>query len=764
MSFKTTGTSRVLASSAVASTVAVINSGAGFTVSGPSVTANTPFQTSVITPGVATTSVAVSSLKITGIIVTDSTWNNLDDTAVGSSGGYIKVIGTGFASGSASYLNGVALTTTFQSSTELRVVVPASTIGTYSLMVFNLDGSGAIYLNLALSAAPVFSTTAGSLATLYETIALNSSVAATGDAPLTYSLYSGSLPPGVTLSSSGALSGTTQATATQTTYSFVIQVNDAQNQDSLRSFSITINPDIVSWTSPTNNQSFTYIKNTAITDIPLSATSAAGKTITYSASNLPSGITLTGSTLSGTISTDTAANSTLTATAAGTLRSQNISIAWAISLADPNFASNVLLLQGNNANNLANNTFLDSSANNFTVTKVGDTLQGSVNPFLATNIPGYTPSTHSGSGYFDGTGDYLSASSASSPVANEDFTIECWYCPVSKLTNYPTIWSNYSTYSTSGIALWDRHDSWSTKFVAQCGTQTAISTTVVSNGTWYHLAVTRASGTLRLFINGVLEATQTGANASNTPVRSQISLGDDVSASLTYINGYVSNFRIVKGTAVYTSAFTPPTAPLSAITNTSLLLKFANAGVYDNMCKSNLNTLGDTKISTTQSKYGGSSIYLDGTGDNLKSTIAALGSGNFTIEFWMYRTQTADSYIFFIGDEWGSAGGIQLIQYSSSYCMFIGTASLNYWGAPINNAWTHIALVRNAGTLKMYQNGTAFASSMANTENLTLTTFKIGQGPGAYWPAFGGYIDDLRISKGLARYTANFTPPLALEV
>jgi hypothetical protein len=224
-----------------------------------------------------------------------------------------------------------------------------------------------------------------------------------------------------------------------------------------------------------------------------------------------------------------------------------------------------------------------------------------------------------------------------------------------------------------------------------------------------------------------------------------------------FFQGYISNFRVVKGTAVYTSAFVPPTAPVTAIANTVVLTDFTNAGIIDSTMINNLETVGDAKISTTQSKFGGSSIYLDGTGDSLNifnNPNINLGSGNFTIEMWLYPTGDTQNFSLF-----AKAGSFELKcdtnrwvwQILPSNNIFVTNGNLG----PANT-WKHVALVRNGSTTTLYLNGTAYtqgtsADAVTNTNPLT-----IGSGAGG---TFTGYINDFRFTKGLARYTANFTPP-----
>jgi len=236
------------------------------------------------------------------------------------------------------------------------------------------------------------------------------------------------------------------------------------------------------------------------------------------------------------------------------------------------------------------------------------------------------------------------------------------------------------------------------------------------------------------------------------------------------VTGYISDVRILKGTA---SSATTPTAPLTAITNTSLLLNFTNGGITDATAKNDLETVGNAQISTTQSKWGGSSIAFDGTDDRLTNNNyvnqnLVMGTGDFTIEGWFYTASPATNRgLFQIST---TAGGLEagntnnIAVYCSSSVLGVyyndtfkaGTTSIS------SSTWTHFALVRNSGTTKLYVNGTADSGfgSNADTRNYTGGYIVVG---GYFSTSFlwNGYIDDLRITKGYARYTANFTAPTA---
>jgi hypothetical protein len=211
----------------------------------------------------------------------------------------------------------------------------------------------------------------------------------------------------------------------------------------------------------------------------------------------------------------------------------------------------------------------------------------------------------------------------------------------------------------------------------------------------------------------------------------------------------------------------PPNAPVTAIRNTTLLLYGASAAIYDANTGNNLETVGDTKISTAVTKFaGGSSMYFDGTGDYLevqrKNGSFAFGTGNFTIEGWYYSLASGGNYALVGKGPSDSDDELIILLLGSQYYVDWGGVSGAYiqGGAWSVNTWNHFALVRNGANLTLYHNGVAAisASNIAATSFTDAHTFKLGIARGSSFP-FNGYMSDFRVTKGYARYTANFTPP-----
>ena len=170
--------------------------------------------------------------------------------------------------------------------------------------------------------------------------------------------------------------------------------------------------------------------------------------------------------------------------------------------ADPNFNQTTLLLHGDGTNGAQNNTFLDSSSNTFTITRNGNTTQGTFSPFSVAE--------GEWSNYFDGSGDYLTvADNAAFQVGSGAFTLECWVY----LTTTGTDIRIYSYQPASGtasvmnlyrlatnvfaLALRDSGGSGYTEYTT--------TSTVLAN-TWYHVAAARdASGNIAIWVNGARE-------------------------------------------------------------------------------------------------------------------------------------------------------------------------------------------------------------------------------------------------------------------
>jgi hypothetical protein len=210
----------------------------------------------------------------------------------------------------------------------------------------------------------------------------------------------------------------------------------------------------------------------------------------------------------------------------------------------------------------------------------------------------------------------------------------------------------------------------------------------------------------------------------------------------------------------------------------SLLMHFSGSNGSTTMIDSSKNNasitvIGNAQISTAQSKFAGSSLYLDGSGDRLTTPSRAefgISSGNFTIEGWFYPLTlkngncvlslgtggSAFYYAFYVG----RANGSMVLEVNTAGNWSISTTHTSTTGVISSNNWYHIALVRDGTTLTFYVNGTASGIiSSASFGSGTGGTLHIGTYFNNYnndGSDFYGYIDELRITNGIARYTGSF--------
>ena len=173
---------------------------------------------------------------------------------------------------------------------------------------------------------------------------------------------------------------------------------------------------------------------------------------------------------------------------------------------------------------------------------------------------------------------------------------------------------------------------------------------------------------------------------------------------------------------------------------------------------------GNVAHSTTQKKYGNSSIYFDGSGDYLSvpaSSDFAFGTGDFTIEVWVYYVPLATSHGRILCDSRpdNSNGSYWVLEIDPSgkidfITKTIGGTTIKAPTTLPANQFVHVAITRGSGNLQLFVNGVPVASVSGNTDDISSSVLKIGgnafrsTAPDTYW---NGYQEDIRITKNIAR-------------
>jgi len=422
------------------------------------------------------------------------------------------------------------------------------------------------------------------------------------------------------------------------------------------------------------------------------------------------------------------------------------------------------------------NRFKDNSTNNFTITANGTPSVQRFSPFEPSSS--YSTSVIGGSGYFSGTTQYLTAANNTAfDFGSGDFTIEAWVYITSSTPSDQTFWSKRASnavYAPINVGIKKVGSVYRSFFLGSLnGTTWGINGSFVAGSidiplnTWTHLAVVRNGTTFTSYVNGISDLSLTGISGALMTNTTAQAIGAGGTDGNTAWYGYLSSVRAVKGTAVYTGAFTPSTSPLTAITGTSLLVTFDNAAIPDLSAKNDLITVGNTQISTTQKKHGTGSLSFDGSGDYLSiadNVNQQLLNGDFTIEGWVYLNSNGVAYGLISKGTSTTGWSVNItsgnkLQFSYTSSNLTGTTSLSA------TTWYHFAVVRNGsstGNLKIYLNGVLEATSAgAVTDNFNQTsTLYVGADRVAS-SQLNGYLDDVRVSRGIVRYTAAFTPPTA---
>lgn len=181
---------------------------------------------------------------------------------------------------------------------------------------------------------------------------------------------------------------------------------------------------------------------------------------------------------------------------------------------------------------------------------------------------------------------------------------------------------------------------------------------------------------------------------------------------------------------------------------------------------------GDAQIDTAQSKFGGASGLFDGTGDYVSTPDHAdfdLASSNFTVDLWARRSATGLMFLSGQSDAGGADASISFllnftagdtvrlaVNIGGAFPEVIGTTAI---GA--DSSWHHIAGVRDGTNLRMFVDGTleATTASVSGSVNNSAEVLSVGAAGALTSSRYSGWVDEYRLSVGIARWTANFTPP-----
>ena len=394
-----------------------------------------------------------------------------------------------------------------------------------------------------------------------------------------------------------------------------------------------------------------------------------------------------------------------------------------------------------------------------------------------------------GSVSFDGSNDRLNITGQSDlAFGTSDFTLECWVYFTGSDGTLDTIMETRSTTGASDGFLIGRFHTGGHENKIELYTAGGYRVTAdvdTHNNSWVHVAAVRQSGTTRMYLNGQVQSTT--YSDSNNYSNDDIIIGENIAGSYQ-IPGLISNFRMVKGTAVYTSNFTVPTSPLTAITNTKLLC--CQSTTSPTVATIDFNGLGLYNISGTAGSYApsgftggidfpsGQGTANDSNGSYILNADTSF-SGNYTIEFWFnidsfgnFHYGTYGCVLFdgrpnsgngnnifgsiYAANSSGGTNPFTLRYHANGSDWITGSTSLNM------GTWHHCALVRNSGTITLYVNGNSegtYSHSVTMTSN-TNRPYVGGWGyiAGVNDFALNGKMSNLRIGS-TAVYTSNFTPP-----
>jgi len=377
----------------------------------------------------------------------------------------------------------------------------------------------------------------------------------------------------------------------------------------------------------------------------------------------------------------------------------------------------------------------------------------------------YTTATDGGSVRLrpQGGNDYFTvASSSDFAFGTGDFTVEAWVFPEAMSVHQMIMdtCTPGATGSTAGRLALYLNPNKMAYYKPGTGTTNQSNSATMVPFSWHHCAWVRSSGTMKMYLDG--NEVYSGAETYNFSLQT-LTLGKDAaSGGAGQARAYWSDLRIVKGTAVYTSAFTPPTEPLTAISGTVLHLPFTDFKIFDAsqtlLAKSDVSVdrlaiVGDTASSSAQQHFSEATVYFDGTGDYIDTPNPIISTEDHTHEAWVYPTGGDATYKGFFASAHPSSGAGISVAKDKAIGPQGGSSDLITFNPVVpDNEWSHVVLQRQDGVHYLYRNGVLQGTSTTSID-ITNTNLRLASRYADNTNRmFAGYMHDFRVSKGLARY------------
>lgn len=383
----------------------------------------------------------------------------------------------------------------------------------------------------------------------------------------------------------------------------------------------------------------------------------------------------------------------------------------------------------------------------------------------------YAIGENKGSLYSPSVGGGSVSVTAGDGLVSGDFTIEGWFYldGTGAASSYGTVINNGGQYSTQLALSYGDQGLYHRIYVGTLQRSSYTQGWMISTdkyallGRWNHIAMVRDDGKIYLYLNGVKRyfAEWTSRSYVHEYIPNTATL--DANFIVGGWHGYTSDVKFTDS-AVYTTDFTPPTEPVSS-TNADLYLPMDNAGIFDKTGNNNLTLVGNTSTSTTQTKLADTSIYFDGSGDYLQVPYIALDNNPWTVEMWAYQNSAANTTLMSQG---GSSVSAWSLSSSGTFTIQIfrggNRVLLQNAGSFQAGQWNHCALVCDGTNLTIYLNGNDVGSVPINSSypwNQSYSTHPLKFGVYDYNNSghFNGYMENIQVLTGVAKYTTNFTPP-----